>query len=974
MTAGPPSFPRATLRLQLHKDFGFADATELLPYAASLGVSHIYTSPFLMARAGSLHGYDITDHAHLNPELGEESDFEAFINGLHRNGLGLILDFVPNHMGVGGADNPWWLDVLEWGESSPYSAFFDINWSPNERLRGKVLLPFLGDHYGRVLESGQLELWLDPGHGSFAVWYYEHCFPIAVHDYPRILRRAAARLTEASEEFTALIDAFSRLGGRARSHQRQAAERRAAAEYKAELAALLAGKPALADAVAQAVEDFRPTGGSAGERRQRLEALHDLLERQAYRVAFWRVASDEINYRRFFDINDLAGLRMESQELFEVSHRLVFRWIAEGKLQGLRIDHIDGLFDPVQYCRRIQERAGVLVPGTAAQAESEAGASAAVAGGEALRKLQPIYLLVEKILARHERLRSDWPVDGTTGYDFMNLVNGLFVDPASERPLTQIYHRFLGYAVDFEEVVVAAKRQMIANNLASEFNVMIAQLHGIAQQSWSTRDYTLNGIRAALAEVVAHFPVYRTYINGDGIAADDRRDLDWAFSQGRKASSAADLSVFDFLYAALSTDLLAQAADQGYDRDDILRTAMKFQQLTGPVMAKAFEDTALYRYFRLVSLNEVGGEPTRFGVSPAAFHHLNQERLRNHPFAMLASATHDHKRGEDVRARLNVLSELPQAWARQVRRWSRLNRAKRSLLESGETAPGRNDEYLLYQTLVGVWPAGRSILDGDELAELRDRVSAYMLKAVRESKRRSSWIAPDEAYEAALLHFVHSVLDPERSRAFVNDLSIFQAELAPAGAVNGLAQTALKLTAPGVPDIYQGCEFWDQSLVDPDNRRPVDYDERERTLAALQAGSTTFPDLLRTWPDGRVKQAVAAQLLALRRDRPLLFADGDYLAITPEGDEAERLVAFVRILDSEAVLVVVPRLVAPLLEGTAIPLPPAQRWGETRLPCPPEFIGRKWREVFTGREVCEEGGAFPVSGLLADFPLAVLVS
>jgi len=950
-----PSVPRATIRLQLHKDFTFDDATETIPYLAALGVSHIYASPFLAARAGSMHGYDIIDHSRFNPEIGDEAAFDRMVATLHQHGMGLILDFVPNHMGVGGADNPWWLDVLEWGQASPFAAFFDIDWSPADpSLRGKVLLPFLGDHYGNVLEAGDLALRFDTDRGAFSVWYYEHRFPIAVRHYPRILQAAQSALGDRGNDLAELIAGFTRIGRGRRSVRRQTVLRGEADALKSQLAALAAERREVGTAIEDAVAALN---GRPGEPRS-FRPLHDLLERQAYRVAFWRVAAHEINYRRFFDINDLAGLRIEREDLFELSHQLVFRLIGEGKLQGLRLDHIDGLYEPAAYCRRLQDRAAYLL----LQAQASGEGTVAIDGPQG--RSNPLYLVVEKILARHERLRESWPVDGTTGYDFMNLVNGLFVDPAGEGALTEIYHRFVGESVDFEMAVVAAKRQLVRTNLSSELNVIASELHDIARQSWRTRDYTATAIREALLELVAHFPVYRTYIAGTEVGEEDRRFLDWAMAQARKAALIGDTSVYDFIHSVLSTDLVK--AGGGYRRREIVAVAMKFQQITGPVMAKAVEDTAFYRYHRLVSLNEVGGEPGRFGVGVAAFHHLNQERLRQFPLAMITTASHDHKRGEDTRARIDVLSEMTEAWERAVQLWARANRSKIREVD-GQPAPDRNDEYLFYQTVVGTWPHGVREPDDD----YRERLVGYMIKAIREAKRRSSWAFPNADYEAAVEAFVRESLDAASNAWFVGDVVGFQERAAVAGALNGLSQVLLKLTAPGVPDTYQGTEYWDLSLVDPDNRRAVDFAARQRTLAASAA-----PDeLVAGWSDGRIKQHVIARALDLRRRFPALFCEGDYQPLEVVGPESERLVAFARRHEGAAAITVAPRLLAPLLgDSDRLHVPPAA-WADTALRLPDELPGRAFRDEMTGRvHETSETEPLAVATLLSAFPLALLVS
>ncbi|MGE3784579.1 MAG: malto-oligosyltrehalose synthase, partial [Alphaproteobacteria bacterium] len=697
---------RATYRLQFHKGFTFRDAEALVPYLARLGVSHLYASPLMQARPGSTHGYDIVDHNRLNPEIGTEEEFETLVAALAAHGMGLIVDIVPNHMGVGGADNAWWLDVLEWGENSPYAQYFDINWDPiRDDMKGRVLLPVLGDQYGAVLESGEIALRFDPGEGSFSAWYYDHRFPISPLSYPDILRHGGARLGELAGAFQALRRLAPEM-----AHQRAAPLHRQLADAAADRET--------AAALDTAVRAFAGVPGH----RESFRRLHRLLEEQAYRVAFWRVATEEINYRRFFNINDLAGLRIELPELFEATHRLTLRMVERGQVQGLRIDHIDGLFDPARYCTALRERAGAKT-----------------------------YIVAEKILARYERLPG-WPIAGTTGYDFVNQVLGLFVDPGGEAAMTRLYRRITRRREDFDEVLYGAKQRIMRVNLASEMSVLARRFHRLSMRDWRTRDFTLHSMLTALEEVVAAFPVYRTYVSAEGAGPDDHRYIEWAIGLAKKRWATADTTILDFIHGVLVADL------PGHEQsEDVLRTAMQFQQITGPVMAKAFEDTAFYRYFRLLALNEVGGDPRRFGASCAAFHHVAAERGQNWPQAMLTTATHDTKRGEDNRLRIALLSEMPREWGRRVAGWIRLNRRHRGEID-GEEVPDRNIEYLFYQMLVGVWPPGLDPGDVESVSTLAERVEAAMIKSVREGKERSSWSYPNEIYEAGLQRFVRGVL------------------------------------------------------------------------------------------------------------------------------------------------------------------------------------------------------------------------
>jgi (1->4)-alpha-D-glucan 1-alpha-D-glucosylmutase len=941
MAADVPFPPRATYRLQFSTEFRLEDARRIVPYLAALGISHVYASPLLAARPGSTHGYDIVDHGRLNPEIGDEAELEALAEALRAHGMGLILDFVPNHMGIG-PDNPWWMDVLEWGRASPFAGFFDIDWSsPEPSLAGKVLLPVLGDQYGAVLERGELELRFDARAGTFVLGYFDATFPIAPRDYPLLLHAAALRAGAAAEAVAALAEDLlaATRGGRGRLPA--GARRKRVDELKQRLAALAQRDATLPRAVGEVLE---PLNGRRGEPAS-FDALHRLLERQSYRLAYWRVAAHEINYRRFFDVNDLAGLRMEQPELFAASHELVARWLAERKVHGLRLDHVDGLRDSKRYFERLQQ----LAPGPPG------------AGATTPR----LYVLVEKILAGHERLRADWPVAGTTGYEFMADVNGLFVDPAAEIPLTRTYERIAGTPFHFEEAVVAAKYQVIRESLASELNVLAAAFNRLAKQSRASRDFSLLGFREALVDVVAHFPVYRTYVSERGPSDDDRRDIDWAIGKARRAARTPDTSIYDFIHAVLTLDLLRE--NRGWRRRDVIDAMLKFQQYTGPVMAKSMEDTVFYRVARLASLNEVGGDPGKFGTSVKAFHEVNRRRLAAHPYSLLATATHDHKRGEDMRARLNVISEVPREWSRRVRRWMHFNARKHGEAD-GTPAPTRRDEYFFYQALVGAWPYAVAPPGYAGIEEYAARLDAYMLKAAREAKQHTSWAAPNAEYESALSEFVRRCLEPSLSGPFLDDVCAFVDAIAPAGAVNGLAQVLLKLASPGVPDVYQGTELWDLSLVDPDNRGPVDYALRERSLSGGAAD-----DLLRSWRDGRVKQHLIRCALALRSERPELFAAGDYVPLEAEGPHAERVVAFARTRDDAVLVAVAPPHVLPQLTRGE-PLPAG--WGSTRLVLAAGALrARAFVDVLTAGEVAPEAdGGLPLERCLARCPVALLAS
>lgn len=862
----PPAIPLATYRLQLTKDFGFDAAAELVPYLKRLGVTHLYASPFLKARPGSMHGYDIVDHDRLNPELGGESAFARLSGRLEANDLGLILDFVPNHMGVGRADNAWWLDVLEWGQKSPHAQSFDIDWDALPHWRHPaVLLPILGRPYGDALNAGEIELKYDPDTGSFAAWYFEHKLPINPQRYGEVLRNAVAAAdageTPAGRALVALADDY-------RDPTRP--DYRGAAELKHRLAAI-DGAAAVID---RGLSAYR-AGTEAGAR-----ALHLLLERQHYRLAYWRVAFSAVNYRRFFDISDLAGIRVEVPATFRAIHALVARLIAGDRLQGLRLDHIDGLRDPAQYTRRLQ----LLVR----KLRREHG-------------LPPqFYVIVEKILGEHEDMPPLPGIDGTTGYEWLNAISRVLVDGGGLAALERTWRGLTGDDTEFGAMLRTAKQRVIESMLASEFTVLTRALARIAAGHFSTRDFTLDRLRAALQLYVVEFPVYRTYVTAAGASERDRRLIEDTIARARARWTAPDPDIFDFLRDAITLDL---AANPGYSAPRVRNFALKLQQFTGPLMAKAMEDTAFYRYHRLLALNEVGGEPDAPALPTEAFHRRMQARGADAPAGLTATATHDTKRGEDARARILALAELPTEWDAAVRAWMELN-ARLVRTPDGRRAPGKGHEYMLYQALIGAWP-------GAPDAAFVERMQGYALKAAREGKQETSWTNPDEAYEEALRDFVAAILDPQRSRAFLDSFAAFARRTALIGALNSLSQLVLKAMLPGVPDFYQGTELWDFSLVDPDNRRPVDFAARARELDA----AASIDELVQNWQDGRVKLALTRALLRVRQDHADLFRHGAYEPLAVSGPHADRAIAFARRYDGTAVIVAVGRRFAALTRG-----------------------------------------------------------
>lgn len=941
----PQVVPTATYRTQFHAGFTFRDAEALAGYLSDLGITHLYASPFLKATPGSEHGYDIIDHNSLNPEIGSDADFERMVATLQRRGLGILLDFVPNHMGIAGSENSWWLDVLEWGERSPFASFFDIDWHPvRKELDGKVMLPILGEHYGSAIEKNELRLRFSETDGKFSIWYHSERLPISPLDYAGILAPAleAVRETVSDEdtdllEFERVFEGFRQLSMAA---EKDPGFLRSEAERLITPLHGLAARPVIGAAIGKAVRTFEATEARGVER------LHILLESQAYKVAFWRAAADEINYRRFFDVKELAGLRMELAECFALSHRFIFQLIEKGSVQGLRIDHVDGLFDPESYCKIVQSCAAALK--------------------------QPIYLVVEKILARHERLREAWMVDGTTGYEFMNAVNGLFIDGQNENSFSRLYSRIAPHHSDYKELAVTCKKRIMDVELASELTVLADTLVRIAGQDLHSSDFTRNSLRVALREITANFPVYRTYVTADEVSSEDRRYIEWAVARARKASVVIDDSTFDFVRSILTTDAIRDG-ESTYDRREVIRFAMKFQQYTSPVMAKGVEDTCFYRYNRLVSLNEVGGNPDRFGTSLAGFHRFNSERAAKTPHALSSTTTHDAKRGEDVRTRIDVLSEFPGMWARAFKRWSRFNENKKRIVDE-HPAPDANDEYFIYQTLLGTWPLN-DFSNGDEASyhEYRERIEAYLRKAMREAKVHSSWALPNAEYEDATLSFIRRILDRSTKSLFLSDFLPMAQNVAFIGALSSLSQTVLKFTAPGVPDLYQGSELWDFSLVDPDNRRPVDYAKRSEILQALRREYATRDEdafageLLGSWQDGRIKMYLTWKLLSLRQANRESFIDGGYLPLETSGPFSENLCAFAR----DRILVIVPRLLGAVI-GASMRAPLGEIWENTHVVLPNSFA---YQNIFTGARIepteSVDGPQVEIAEIFARLPVAV---
>jgi (1->4)-alpha-D-glucan 1-alpha-D-glucosylmutase len=872
--------PRATYRVQLHAGFTLDDAAALVDYLQALGISHLYCSPYLQAARGSTHGYDVVNPHRVNVELGGEAARKRMVSALQAHGMGQLLDIVPNHMAIGGDDNPWWWDVLKYGPASRYASYFDVEWNPPEaRHKDEVLVPVLGDQYGRVLENKEIQL--DASGPEFLVRYHQNSYPVDPRSLGPILAAAAGQC--GSAELASLAASYAEQIPQPAVINRKIAQsrQRQVAALEVRLQALREVQPEVDAAVQNTVRAWNDS----------VDMLDTFLQAQNYRLAYWRISSGELGYRRFFDINTLIGLRMEDEEVFADTHRLILGWLESGAVEGLRIDHPDGLLDPEGYFCRIQ----AAQPGA--------------------------WVVIEKILEEDEQLPESWPVAGTTGYEFLNRVNGLFVDPRGEGALLDLYRRFTGRAGAYASLAYEKKLQVINTLLGSDLNRLVELFLQVCERHRNYRDTSRRDLRLVISETAACLPVYRTYARA-GQAQVHESDvifLEKAIAAAREHRSEVDPRLFDFF-----RDLLLLRITGALESELVMR----FQQFTGPVMAKGVEDTTFYQYYPLVSLNEVGGNPGQFGTTLEDFHAACARAVKMHPRGLLASTTHDTKRSEDVRARINVLSEMPEQWAAAVERWWQINTRTRR-----KHPIDANDEYLLYQTLVGAWPIGE------------ERLLQYMEKACREAKTHTSWTNPNAGYENAVAGFVRAVL---RSRTFRAELKRFLARIEPVGWVNALAQTLVKLTAPGVADIYQGSELWAYTLVDPDNRAPVDYALRRALLEQLDECS---PEQI--WaraPEGLPKLWVIRQALALRKQHPQWFtAEGGYRPLLPSG--GENVVAYRR----GGAICIVPRLSlhARTMANVSLKIPAG-----------------KWKNEMTGEII--QGGEVMAAALLERFPVALL--
>lgn len=987
----------ATYRLQLHKGFGFVKALEIVPYLHKLGIGAVYSSPILKARSGSQHGYDVTDHSQLNPELGTEADFVAFSDALRHRDMGFIVDVVPNHMEIADPGNFWWNDVLENGPSSKFANFFDIDWSPpEENLRNRVLLPILGDQFGKVLEQGQIQLHYEEG--GFLVTYFDHRFPIDLATTSPILEQAAdhVRITMAADdpdltELQSILTAIRHLPPRIVSEASLLEERRRESTVaKRRFNELLQRSSALRRAIDGVVIEWSGEQGNP-DSFDRIEAL---LATQAYRLCHWRVAADEINYRRFFDINDLAAIRVENSDVFRAVHAVLFRLVSEGRITGFRVDHPDGLYDPDQYFQQLQSECCQRL------SHNSHSSTTTTANADDCS----FYIAAEKILAHGEYLPVSWAVHGTSGYEMLNLINGLFVDQNAKNVLedfySQLYQTENGAILTranpaelpecaprasqkerlsndhFENLIYLCKKLILDVSMSSQLHLLARQLDRLSEQHRYSRDFTLWSLRDAIAEIIACFPVYRTYLKIDSAepTSDDRIHIETAVRRAKRRNPMMETSVFDFLLdVLLLNDPPELHLEQKEDRREFI---MKFQQLSGPVMAKGLEDTAFYRFYPLASLNEVGGEPQKFGVSTKEFHRINAVRGGRSPLGLTATSTHDNKRSEDVRAWLNVLSEIPQEWMATFRQWQELN-APHKLTIDDIPVPDANEEYLLYQTLIGTW----SLTELSHTAHegYVQRIVSYMVKAIKEAKLHSSWVNPDLEYENAVMTFIQSILRREEPNTFPQELTKFRDRINSAAACNALAQLVLKMTVPGIPDFYQGTELWSFTLVDPDNRGEVDFELRRQLLEEIERRSSDdrnglLQELVQNWQDGRLKLFLTQAILQFRREHVHLFLEGDYTPMEIRGTMQSHLCAFERRSQQQRVLVVVPRLTNSLVNPQT-PSFTASTWGDTIITIE-NPSGSHWENILTGERVdLPEGkSSLRIAELFDRFPLAMLFS
>ncbi|MBD2041278.1 malto-oligosyltrehalose synthase [Microcoleus sp. FACHB-672] len=926
--------PTTTYRIQFHAGFNFDSAKQIVSYLAELGISDLYASPIFKAREGSTHGYDVVDPNQLNPELGTQENFEALVKEIQAHSMGWVQDIVPNHMAYD-SQNVMLMDVLENGADSDYFDYFDIAWNaPYGDNPEGVLAPLLGNFYNECLENGEIQLNYDQT--GLSVNYYSLKLPIRIESYARFLTYHLGKLGKSlgrhHPDFVKLLGVLyiiknipAEAKGRERYDQ--------LTFVKALLWELYENQPEFKTFVDGNLTTFNGEAGNP----ESFNLLDSLLVDQFYRLSFWKVGAEEMNYRRFFTVNELISMRVENPKVFYKTHSLITQLVEEGKFTGLRIDHIDGLYDPAQYLERLREKAG------------------------------DSYITVEKILEPQEELPTNWPIQGTSGYDFLNYVNGIFCQTENEEKFSEIYTRFTGIRTPYEQLVLEKKALILDKNLAGDADNLAKLLKKIAEQSRYGRDFTVYGLKTALLEVLKAFPIYRTYIDSQGINETDRACIQEVIEKAKEQVPIL-LKELNFIEKFLSLDYEDFLTEE--QKAQRLYFVMRLQQMTGPLMAKGFEDTFLYVYSRLLSLNEVGGAPIHFGIPLEKFHELNQQDQKNWPHKMNATATHDTKRGEDVRARLNVLSEIPDEWEQQVRTWSDMNRSKKTRAKR-RMIPDANDEYFFYQTLVGTFP-----FDGVVDSEYIERMKNYVIKAVKEAKVHTAWLRPDSEYEAAYMAFVDSVLDSANENQFIKEFLPFQKLVAHYGIFNSLAQTLLKGTSPGVPDFYQGTEFWDLSHVDPDNRRPVNFEHRVSVLREIKDQVQKDPrklteDLIANKEDGRIKLFLIAQLLEARKQNRELFLEGDYQPLEVTGKFKDHIVAFARSYGGKTAITITPRFLTGLIQPDEYPLG-EQVWADTQIKLP-TGTPSSWKDAISSHSI-QGNGRLSIGEILQHYPVALLIS
>ncbi|MHB9027581.1 MAG: malto-oligosyltrehalose synthase [Candidatus Latescibacterota bacterium] len=923
----------SSYRLQFTPSFGFRDAVEVVPYLSELGIGSVYASPVFRAAKGSTHGYNVIDQNAINPEYGGEDGFESLSGTVREHGLGWIQDIVPNHMAFN-SENSMLMEVLESGENSEYYFFFDIDWdSPREGLKGRLLTPFLGKFYGESLEEREIQLKYDQD--GFTANYFDYSFPLKLESYTGIisygLNRLRKKLGRTSPEFLKLLGTLYVLQNLPSGES--LAERKDQVQFvKQMLWELYTASEDIREYIDENITAFNGEKGKP----ESFNKLDRLLSAQHFRLAYWKVATWEINYKRFFTINELIALRSESERVFEVTHAYILRLVREGKFTGLRVDHIDGLFDPGGYLHKLREKAG------------------------------EVSLFVEKILDLDEELPRNWPVQGTTGYDFLNHVNEVFCDSRNEPAMDRIYARFTGITESYRHLEYEKKKLIIESHMIGDIDNLASFMKKVSSSYRHSYDITLNNLEQAIIEVMARYPVYRTYIGYD-----DARPAEDGYARQAVKAAAEDNPELAYELDFIERFLLLQYDDTVTRENQELwkQVVQRFEQFTVPLMAKGVEDTVLYNYNRLLSLNEVGGNPYRFGISPEVFHAYNQRMAEHWPGCMNATSTHDTKRGEDVRARLNVLSEIPHEWEERAGAWKDMNAGLKKRV-GGRDIPDGNEEYFLYQTLVGAFP-----FEEGEYPSFRDRMREYIRKSSREEKVYTQWIEPDTAYENAFIAFMDSLLDPSENNAFLKDFLPFQRRVAWYGMLNSLSQVLLKITAPGFPDFYQGTELWDLTLVDPDNRRPVDYGKRRSLLQGIASRSNDIPalipELFGSKEDGRVKLFLIHQALKARNTNAELFTGGAYIPLESAGKQRQHCIAFARQREGNWSIALVPRLVTDLGEEEQLPLG-NDVWGDTRITLPAGVPGA-WENALTGERL-DASGFISVGDALKSFPVAMLIS